>query len=235
MKTSMSKVTAIVKQWVFSQEIRIRAIKTGPLKGIKLHFDLSHMSQIFLGLYERETFPWFRRFSQGIETGLDIGVCYGEYTAFLLLKTPAKRVFAFEPCPEMQVKMAENLKANAIDEDPRLTVVKKYVNGYIDTNEVTLDSMIDQFVSPIFAKMDVDTLEAVILGGAEKFLVHHDVRWIIETHSPELEKQCIQILEKFGYKTKIIRNAWWRIFIPELRPAGHNRWLVAAKNQALIS
>jgi len=33
------------------------------------------------------------------------------------------------------------------------------------------------------------------------------------------------ILRERGYKTKIIRNAWWRLFIPELRPLEQNRWL----------
>ena len=34
-------------------------------------------------------------------------------------------------------------------------------------------------------------------------------------------------LESAGYAVTVIKNAWWRVFVPEQRPIPHNRWLVA--------
>jgi hypothetical protein len=55
------------------------------------------------------------------------------------------------------------------------------------------------------------------------------VRWIIETHSLDLENGCIELLRSAGFQTRVIPNGWWRVFIPELRPIAHNRWLAAWK------
>lgn len=38
---------------------------------------------------------------------------------------------------------------------------------------------------------------------------------IIETHSKALESGCIQFLEGLGYQTRIIKNVWYRMIIPE--------------------
>lgn len=230
----MARVVSAVKQLVLPAGPRVRTIKFGPMKGISLHIDLSHQTQIYLGLYERETFKWFTRLSQGIETAMDIGACYGEYTLFMLLRTSAKRVIAFEPWDERYVDLCNNLRLNMVDRDPRLTIIRKYVNSYLDKNEVTLDSLSNEITGPVFAKMDVDTLETKILRGGKEFLKAHDVRWVIETHSIELEQETLALLQEAGYTTRVIKNAWWRVFIPELRPIAHNRWLVAAKDPNLI-
>jgi len=29
---------------------------------------------------------------------------------------------------------------------------------------------------------------------------------------------------------QIIKDAWWRVIVPEMRPIEHNRWLWATKN-----
>jgi hypothetical protein len=53
------------------------------------------------------------------------------------------------------------------------------------------------------------------------------VRWLIETHSLDLERGCIELLAGHGYVTRIIPNAWWRIAVPEQRHGEINRWLAA--------
>jgi hypothetical protein len=79
---------------------------------------------------------------------------------------------------------------------------------------------------PCFIKMDV-------AAQRRKFfqvrLLLPDIRRLIETHSTELERACVSQLERFGFNTKIVRNAWWRYIVPEQRPIAHNRWLVAWK------
>ena len=94
---------------------------------------------------------------------------------------------------------------------------------------ICLDTFAKRISPPCFIKMDVDGAEAKILSGATAINSLPDIRWLIETHSTEFETMCVFQLERFGFKTKIVKNAWWRNFVPELRPIAHNRWLVAWK------
>ena len=80
--------------------------------------------------------------------------------------------------------------------------------------------------------MDVEGEEINILQGAVRLLESSQTRWIIETHSRQLEEDCISILKQAGFTTTIIPNAWWRIFVPEFRNLPHNRWLTAVKTSA---
>ncbi|MFA6599587.1 MAG: hypothetical protein WCU74_01045 [Candidatus Omnitrophota bacterium] len=89
-----------------------------------------------------------------------------------------------------------------------------------------LDNYCDQIVLPCLVKMDIDGAEMDALRGATKILGFHAVRWLIETHSLQLE-QCPEVFAETGFQAKVIKNAWWRCLIPEQRPIPHNRWLVA--------
>jgi len=223
----MPRILSTIKLWVVPQGEKVITVKAGILKGVLMRLDLVSHTQVVLGLYERELFGWFRRFTKGAQTALDIGSGMGMYTLYFLKNTPIKKVVAFEPHPEKRAELKDHLKLNGFDKSERVQIVTKYVNSYLDKNEITLDSISSQFKGPIIAKMDVDTLEVKILEGAKEFLKRPDVRWIIETHSKELERDCLSIFKAAGYRTKIVRNAWWRIFVPELRPIDHNRWMVA--------
>jgi hypothetical protein len=75
--------------------------------------------------------------------------------------------------------------------------------------------------------MDVDGGEEEVLDGAGAMLRTGQVRWLIETHSADLERACARRLTEHGYRVVLVRNAWWRALVPEQRPSSHNRWLVA--------
>ena len=96
-------------------------------------------------------------------------------------------------------------------------------------NVSCLDSLSEDIRSPCFIKMDVDGYEEEILAGAKGINALPSVRWLIETHSVELEEVCEEGVRSAGFETKVVKNAWWRLFIPEMRPIAHNRWLVAWK------
>jgi hypothetical protein len=55
---------------------------------------------------------------------------------------------------------------------------------------------------------------------------------IFETHSLELEVDCIAYLKERGYVVKIIKNGWWRFLVKEIRPIEHNRWFCAYKEKS---
>jgi MoaA/NifB/PqqE/SkfB family radical SAM enzyme len=92
----------------------------------------------------------------------------------------------------------------------------------------TLDSFRPRIKYPCFIKVDVEGAEVDVLRGVEEIL-ERGVRLVIETHSENAERRCVDFLEERGYETKIIKSAWWRSILPEQRPDSHNRWLAAKK------
>jgi FkbM family methyltransferase len=244
----MSWITP-VKNVLLPNTVRPRTIVTGPFRGINLELSL-HSLQVYLGLYERETYGWIGRMSKGIHTAIDIGAASGVYTLYFLAKTAAK-VYAFEPNTTMLEALDRNLIVNGLKGTNRLEISRDFLGAHPTPNrsscekllqdaglapewaEVTdkvrvtqLDSMLDVIETPCLIKMDVDGGEVAILRGAVGINKMPGVQWIIETHSLALENGCIELLRSTGFQTRVIPNGWWRVFIPEQRPP-HNRWLVA--------
>jgi len=201
----------------------------GLYKGIKMEIDFSNQLQLYLGLWEAETHPWLKKFSEGIKTAIDIGAACGEQTAYFIKKTGAKNVYAFEPSIELCEQIRKIILLNNCDKKKRIVINQKFIMSKDSGSEVTLDSLLNQIILPCFVKIDIDGGELNALLGARRLLDLPSIRWLIETHSYQLERDCIKILSEHGYMTKIIHNAWWRIFIPEQRPSKMNRWLVAYK------
>ena len=218
-----------LKNLVVPAERRPRRIAFGPFRGITMPLSLQHQSQIYLGLFEREVHAWLVRLSRGIRSAIDIGAASGEYTLFFLTRTQAEKVWAFEPDPECLPLLRESLQLNSVEQSRRLEISTAMVSDCDGPGKATLDSLAGSIPLPCFIKMDVDGAEAEILRGAAKLNALDGVRWLIETHSAELERQCVAVLRAAGFETAIIRNAWWRAVIPELRPIAHNRWLAAWK------
>jgi hypothetical protein len=218
-----------VKNLVVPGGRKPRRIVLGPFKGMTMALSLRHQAQIYLGLFEREVDPWLGRLTHGIHTAIDIGADSGEYTLFFLSRTDAEKVLAFEPNPESLPLLRENLKLNSLAESNRLELSTAMVGESDVASKVSLDSLISSIQLPCFIKMDVDGAEGAILKGAATLNGLGGVRWLIETHSKSLESQCLEQLKAAGFETRIIRNAWWRAFIPERRPIQHNRWLAAWK------
>jgi hypothetical protein len=197
-----------------------------------MDLDLTCQTQIYLGLYEREVYRWLERFSPQVKSALDIGVHDGLYTLYFLARTPAQRVLAYEPDTISHPRLERNLDLSGFSDDPRLKLTSKYVGACDDETRCTLDSSLPEIATPCVIKMDVDGGEVDILRGATRLLALDGVRWIIETHAQSLEVECERILRDAGYRTRIVPNAWWRVFVPELRVSAWsswNRWLVAAR------
>jgi hypothetical protein len=219
-----------LKNLIMSPERKPRRILAGPFRGIVMSLTLRSQLQVYLGLFEKETHPWIYRLSKGISTAIDIGVAHGEYTLYFLTKTKATKVFAFEPDASCAPFLHENLELNGVAQSNRLAISSKFVGASDSQQEIRLDSLAESVHLPCLVKMDVDGAEEQILKGAQTFNRLPGVRWLVETHSKELEVACEGILKAAGFQTRIIPNAWWRVFLPELRPIEHNRWLAAWKS-----
>jgi hypothetical protein len=225
----VTRILSTVKGMVVPSRLTPLKIRSGLLQGLSLNVDLTSQTQLYLGLYEREIQRWIHKLSVGIHTAIDIGSEHGQYTLFFMTKTRAQRIFTFEPIAEKRAELHQNLKLNGLANSPRLEIIPKWVNSYQAQNEVALDSLLPQIRTPVLVKVDADTLEAMVLKGATELLKLPDVRWVIETHSKELEKACLSLLGEAGYRTKTVASAWWRLFVPELRSEEPNRWIIAEK------
>lgn len=224
----MARLLSRIKQRLVPAGGRPRVVRSGVFRGLRLVIDLSYQSQLYLGLFERETHRWLRRLSRGISSAVDVGAADGEYTLYFLARTGAARCLAIEPSTDCLPRLRANLGLNGRWPEPRLELLALFV-GDGSAGRYSLDALARLLSGPCLIKVDVDGGELEILRGAPELLALPDARWLIETHSPELEAACIAHLRRFGYATRIVRNAWWRAIIPEMRPSKHNRWLVARR------
>jgi hypothetical protein len=219
----MARCLSAIKGWLVPSGAKPRSIKYGAFRGLKMNLDLRRQTQVLLGLAEREVFPFLQAFARRAVTGIDIGAAEGEYTLFFLSQPSIKRVLAFDPSEGLLADLSANLALNGFSDDQRATLIKKYVADCQDADHCSLDSFAADLEGPCVVKIDVDGGEALVLQGAGALLDRKDVSWLIETHSAD----CEQVLKAKGLTAAVIKNAWWRKLIPELRPLAHNRWLAA--------
>lgn len=198
-----------------------------------MRLDLEHQTQVVLGMYEREIHGWLRRLSTRIEFGADVGAADGLYTLYLHERTKARSIYAFEPDATAFASLELNLSLNSLLTSDRLSVHTSFVGGAPGIGRVSLDSVVADSPGPGLIKVDVDGSEVEVLHGALNLLHRTDVRWLIETHSQELETECLTMFRNNGFYTLVVPNAWWRLLLPENRPMDHNRWLVAYHPRAI--
>jgi hypothetical protein len=221
-----------IKKFLLPAGASVRTIQTGALAGLRMDLNLLHQSQRWLGLEERELNGWLRRLSVGIRTALDVGANTGMYTLYFLSKTGAQTVIAFEPAIDVMEQLRKNLASNGFEGETRLKIETRPVGATPNGQDVALDSYLNEIRFPCLVKVDIDGGEAALLEGARKLLAVEGVRWIIEVHSAALQQQCLNILRQANYRVVVVRNAWWRNFLPELRPGELNHWIVALRGES---
>lgn len=224
------RLLSSVKQKLVPAGISPRVIQSGPFRGLKMELDLRGQTQVYLGLFEREVHPWVTELSRGIHTAIDIGSAQGEYLLYFLKRTSAVHVLGFEPDETCWPALRRNLALNGLTDDNRLSLSNQFISSNDDARNVSLDSLVPRISGPCLVKLDVDGLEANILSSANQFLAQPQARFIVETHSAQLERDVVGIFENHGYQVRILTQAWWRILIPEHRPGPQNRWLVATRS-----
>jgi hypothetical protein len=219
-----------LKAALFSREARARTIPLGLYRGLTMQLDLTRQLQLFLGLAERETHARIRNACASLGAAIDVGAGEGELTVFMLRRTAAKRVFAFEPSQSGRDKIVSNLALNNCSAAPRVFVSPNFVGSRDGHDTCALDSLIGDLSAPVFIKIDVDGAEMDVLKGASRLLHVPGCSWLVETHSATLEQGCLETFRQAGYKTCIIPKGWYRCFLPETRPSPHNRWLFANRD-----
>jgi hypothetical protein len=206
-----------------------RTVPFGLFRGIRLRLDFASQLQIYLGLWERETYAFVRQAASKCQSSIDIGACRGEFTLLFLSQPAMRQVIAVEPCPTNIDLLHDNLTLNQRHSDPRLQICTHKLGSTPASDTLSLDDLDSSIAGNLFIKIDVDGAELDILHSGRKLLNHPGVSLLVETHSQELENDCLSFLKSMGYQCQIIPNAWWRSVIPEDRPIGQNRWLGAVR------
>lgn len=218
-----------IKRAILPSGTRAYRIRSGPFRGLQMEMDLQGSVQVFSGLYERETHRWLYRFGAGCAAGIDVGVAQGEFSLYLLAKTSAKTVFAFEPSAEHDGTFSRNLALNGLAKDERLNRFSEFA-GTGENGTARLDALADALSSPVFVKVDVDGAEVEVLRGMRGLFERLQMRLLLETHSPQLEARSVELLREYRCEVRVVRNAWWRAVIRDQRPIPFNRWLVASND-----
>lgn len=222
-----------VKSWVLGRPgPRPRAIRVGLLRGLHFVVDTRDKSMRLLGLDETEIAAAVRRLADGVATGVDVGANDAWYSLYLASVPTVRAVLAFEPEASFHPRFEENFAINDPSFRRKVRLVPKFVGSRDDGGTVRLDDELRDAAGPILLKIDVDGGELDVLAGATETLARPDVRLVIETHSVELERDCVALLQGAGYDTTIIPNGWYRAIVPEQRMITHNRWLTAVRRPA---
>lgn len=214
-----------------SDSSRPPTIPLGLYKGLRLDINMRNQSQLFVGLWERETHNIIRQALHQAEWYVDIGAGIGELVLLFSRSQHLRTMIAIEPSRANVQAMLANFALNGLDRD-RVEVIEKLAGTNVADDYVSLDTLDVNRKAPGFLKIDVDGAELDVLRSGARLLTEGNIELLLETHSLELERDCTRFLTELGYTCRIVNSAWWRHLIPEQRPIAHNRWLVAAKHHA---
>ena len=223
---SLSSSFRWFKFLVFGREIRSRLILAGAARGLRMIIDPNAKTQRLLGLDEREIQRDFVACAKWAEVLVDVGASDAYYGLVFRKHNAQGEIHLVEANEEFQAIQRDHFLANFPDAPPichASFVVSPEKQG---DRCCVISRDLPVRGRRVFLKVDVDGWELDVLRSAEALFKDTPIRTIIETHSPELERDCLMFLRDRGFTAKVIPNADWRRWIPENRPA-HNRWIYA--------
>jgi hypothetical protein len=219
---SIVSVLSAIKRVLLPSGRSLRTLRAGPGKGLRMHLDLASQAQRYFGFDERELFGPLLQLMPQCRSMVDVGANDGYYT-LMFLRSQAERVVACEPGPLQ--RLLENAEANDFQPGRRFQIINREIG--LGASQMPLKEVAQDLPGPILIKLDVEGGELDVLKSAEPFQRLGELRWIVETHSLELEQQCLEWFRGHGFAGEIICNAPWRKLLPETRLVAHNRWIVA--------
>lgn len=189
-----------------------------------LEVDVERDARFWLGLYEIELARYVRELCVPGSATFDLGAESGFY-ALVFARRGGGRAVAVEADPTTCDRLRRNVAANA-ELTHLIEVLNTRVAMETTPTSVSLDALAyraDGFV-PDLVKLDVEGKEVAAIRGGERLLSERMPHLIVETHSEHLDATCRDLLEGHGYAVEHVEPRRW---LPEVRTAEHNRWLVA--------
>ena len=216
----------LIKKILFG-DTSIQTIKAGIGKGLKMHIDVSSKTQRIIGLDELEIQKPFKKYSKLSSHFFDIGASDGYYSLLYRKFNSEGMIYLFEAQTRFKIEQEEHFRLNGFKIDYQH--YDKFVSNLDNDKNISIDTLFQKKNETLFFKIDVDGGELDVLNGMKNTAIQNNCYFIIETHTKQLEIDCLNFLQALGYKTKIINQGWYRFFIKENRPIEHNRWFLAHK------
>jgi predicted RNA methylase len=204
----------------------LRRLPLGLGRGLVMEIDPDRDARFWLGLYEVELARHVRALCVPGTSSFDLGAESGYY-ALVFARRGGGRVVAVEA----NGRTCERLRRN-VDANPTLAPTVKVIHGRVarqtstSSGAVSIDDLVygaAGFV-PDLVKLDVEGKEVAALRGATRLLTERRPHLIVETHSRELDSACHALLSTHGFEITAVEPRRW---VPEVRTASFNRWLVA--------
>jgi hypothetical protein len=218
----------LAKYLLFGSALDIFSIKWGIAQGLKMKIDPRNRSLRILGLDEYEVFPVYKKYAPLTNIYIDLGSSDGYYPLIYRKLNPQGNIYSFDSNPVLLNEQPANFTLNGFDID-NLHLFNKFVSDESHNNHISLDEVIEVKQQQIFIKIDIEGAEWKALNGMRNLLTSNNCILLIETHSKELEENCLFFLGLLNFECVIIRKGWWRWLFPEKRVLPHNRWFLAKK------
>lgn len=229
---SITRLLRPLKVRLLGEGLRPRRIRFGAARGLVMQIDPSAKTQRILGLDEREIQRAFVNFARWADVLVDIGASDGYYSLIFHKHNPQGAIHMIDANPIFATEQREHFAANFPTLPDTIHFHTRFVappGSAVEPNKLVLSRDLPLQKRRVFFKIDVDGWELDILRSAEALLPEAECRFLVETHSAELERDCKAFLEARGFAVTIIPNAWWRAIVPERRPIAHNRWFSAVR------
>jgi hypothetical protein len=221
----------LIKHSLFGRGKRLRRIWFGAASGLQMEIDPDAKSQRLLGLDEREIQRAFIRCARWADVLVDVGSSDAYYGLIFRKYNRTGDLYLIDANPDFVPVQQQNFAANfPASQSPQSLVKFVAPAERQDAGSCLLSRDLPLRGRRVFFKIDVDGWELDVLRSAGDLLHDTECRFIMETHSAELETACAAFLTAKGYQVTIIPNAWWRTLVPEHRPIAHNRWLYACRS-----
>lgn len=225
------RIKLVIKPLVFRGGRRPTRVQRGFGRGLVLLLDRRSDLQKEFGLYESELHAIYRRSIGEGSVVYDIGAADGDTALPFARCAPQVRVVAFEPDPALVARFEDNLRLNP-GTAAAVTLRHCHVgaaDSAVPVHTRSIDSLIAgrELPAPDFVKIDVEGGEVDVLRGMERTVARVCPLMVIEVHSVDLERECVAMLRRWGYRLAVVPHAPWRRLYPEYRPIAHNRWIHA--------
>lgn len=205
----------------------IAEIQTGICKGNKFRLNLRNERGYFLGTHEWETQKILLKFLKEGMTAYNIGAHLGFYTVGLSqLIGPAGKVIAFEPNPEVYIRLVENISINSLLNVTAYECAVSDFDGMANFSVSLSDTQgqfshlpyvkkghdiqvpckkIDTFINeggpvPDFMMIDVEHAEGSVFRGMMDTLNNYRPIILVELHGAEAINESWDVLNKCNYK-----------------------------------
>jgi FkbM family methyltransferase len=210
----------LLKRYADNREF-VATISGGPAKGLVFPVKMPQDKGMWIGTWELD---FAEMLAANVKAGFvcyDIGAYKGYYAGIMALKG-ASKVYVFEPMPVNAEKIKQLVSLNpslpielvqaAVSDTsgtavfklmPEETMGKLGTSSFQETEKdmqqievqcISLDALNGKYELPDFMKIDVEGAEEFVLKGGMQLLKEKKPVLMIEVHSPEIGKRCLQML-----------------------------------------